>query len=186
MLPLPTHSCYPVSNYLKLFPLSGLLLLVLEIIPNISILSDSWPLPELTSLTVFLQEQALPQDPPSLMLPRSCDTAAPAHSLHFAALPPSFSRSHCTPFSSCIVSSERLITSLPNRVIWINVGWRAFRGAAPATKPKDAILQQSPPELKYSAQEGQDTTARNDWLTSIQKQAQMSLSSKMEELSGGG
>lgn len=101
MLPLPTHSCYPVSNDLKLFPLSGLLLLVLEIILKISILPDSWPLPELTPLTLFPQERALPQDSPSLLLPGSCDAAAPACSLRFAALPSSFSKTHCTPSSSC-------------------------------------------------------------------------------------
>lgn len=64
VLPLPTHSCYPVSNDLKLFPLSGLFLLVLEITPKISILPDSWPLPELPP-SLFLQERALPRDRPS-------------------------------------------------------------------------------------------------------------------------
>lgn len=41
MLYLSVHSCYPVSNDLMLFPPSGPLLLVLEIISEISILPDS-------------------------------------------------------------------------------------------------------------------------------------------------
>lgn len=40
VLPLPVHSCYPISNDL-MFPLSGPLLLVLEIIAEISTLPDS-------------------------------------------------------------------------------------------------------------------------------------------------
>lgn len=40
-LRLSLHSCYPVSNDLMLFPLSGPLLLVLEIIAEIWILPDS-------------------------------------------------------------------------------------------------------------------------------------------------
>lgn len=40
-LRLSLHSCYPVSSDLMLFPLSGPLLLVLEIIAEIWILPDS-------------------------------------------------------------------------------------------------------------------------------------------------
>lgn len=116
VLPLPTHSCYPVPNDLKLFPLSGLLLLVLEIIPKISILPDSWPLPELTPLDLFLEERAAPRGVlPHTRFPGAVTEQLPARSLRFAALPPFSNTLIAHPLPAATVSSERPTTACPTR-----------------------------------------------------------------------